>query len=660
MADRIDAGTIVDGRYRVTHRIGSGGMADVYSAEDLQLGRTVALKILHGRFAEDHEFVERFRREASSAAGLQHQHVVSVYDRGEYDGTYYIAMEFLQGRSLKQLVIDEAPLNPDRAIDLTTQILAAARFAHKRGIIHRDLKPHNVIVDAEGRVKVTDFGIARAGASDMTQTGSIMGTAQYLSPEQAQGHAVSETSDLYSVGIILWELLTGRIPFEGDTAVTIALKQVSEAPVAPSVYNGAVNGALDAVVLRALAKDPADRFADAEEFAAALEAARAGHGAAGAGLTATVPAAVAMTEATALATVPPPVAAAPLLVPAEEPLLVSHEPPPPPPEDPRRWWIPVLVGLLVTGLIIGGLLLFGGAKKVTVPGVVGADQPEAQQALRRKGLSTDATRKTSDKPRGQVIGQDPPGGVKAKEGSTVSLVVSDGPAQVSIPAVNGEGRQAARRALTALGLKVSEREQPSDEVGQNRVLETVPGNGERVDTGTTVLLRVSSGPQMTGVPSVVGKNVDDATATLEDAGFVVATKEQVSADGAPGTVLAQSPGAGGSVARGVRVTLTVAKAAEEVAVPDVLGETVQDATQTLSGRGFEVTTRERKVDSQEGDGVVLAQSPTSGTKAKKGAQVTITVGAFDGSSVNPDPGSDPGTATTPDTGGVQPGTPTTP
>ena len=256
--------TIIDGRYRVLHRVGSGGMADVVCAEDLQLGRKVAIKLLHRRFAQDEEFVERFRREASSAAGLQHQHVVSVYDRGEYDGTYYIAMEYLEGRSLKTIVQQEAPLDTDCAIDLTIQVLRAARFAHRRGIIHRDLKPHNVIVDADGRAKVTDFGIARAGASDMTQTGSIMGTAQYLSPEQAQGHAVSAASDIYSIGIMLYELLTGRVPFEGESAVTVALKQVNERPTPPSAYNPAVTPQLEEAVMRALEKDPARRYPDAE------------------------------------------------------------------------------------------------------------------------------------------------------------------------------------------------------------------------------------------------------------------------------------------------------------------------------------------------------------------------------------------------------------
>jgi eukaryotic-like serine/threonine-protein kinase len=230
-------GTVIDGRYKVLSRLGAGGMAEVYLAEDQQLGRKVALKLLHRRFAEDPGFVERFRREAQSAAGLQHPNVVSVYDRGSYDGTYYIAMEYLPGPSLKQLIRQEAPLDPLRAIDLTIQILKAARFAHKRGIIHRDLKPHNVIVCDGDHAKVTDFGIARAGASDMTETGSIMGTAQYLSPEQAQGHAVSPASDVYSVGVMLYEMLTGRVPFDGDSAVTIAIKHVSEPPAPPTQIN---------------------------------------------------------------------------------------------------------------------------------------------------------------------------------------------------------------------------------------------------------------------------------------------------------------------------------------------------------------------------------------------------------------------------------------
>src|SRR5436305_6770906 len=267
-------GSFVDRRYKVVSRLGAGGMADVYLAEDEQLGRKIALKLLHRRFAEDPDFVERFRREAQAAAGLQHPNVVGVYDRGGYDGTYYIAMEYVPGRTLKQLIRDEAPLDPVRAIDITMQVLKAARFAHRHGVIHRDLKPQNVMVGESDQAKVTDFGIARAGASDMTETGSILGTAQYLSPEQAQGHAVSASSDLYSIAVMLYEMLTARVPFDAEAAVTIALKHVSEAPTAPTRINARIPPELEQVVMWTLNKNPGDRPKDADELIAALEAAR--------------------------------------------------------------------------------------------------------------------------------------------------------------------------------------------------------------------------------------------------------------------------------------------------------------------------------------------------------------------------------------------------
>ncbi|HET7352554.1 MAG TPA: Stk1 family PASTA domain-containing Ser/Thr kinase, partial [Gaiellaceae bacterium] len=263
--------TLFDGRYQIQRKLGAGGMADVYLAEDQELGRRVAIKILNGRHANDDQFIERFRREAKNAAALNHPNIVSIYDRGEAEDTYYIAMEFLDGRTLKELVVSRgaAPLNV--AIEYARQILSALRFAHRHGIVHRDIKPHNVLVDAEGRVKVTDFGIARAGTSQMTETGSIVGTAQYLSPEQARGGEVDPRSDLYSLGVVLYELLTGKTPFDGETPVEIAMKHLSNAPKPPSKLRPDVPPELDKVVLRALAKDPDDRYQSADEMEADLE-----------------------------------------------------------------------------------------------------------------------------------------------------------------------------------------------------------------------------------------------------------------------------------------------------------------------------------------------------------------------------------------------------
>jgi len=612
--------TLVDGRYKVLTRLGSGGMADVFCAEDQQLGRKVALKLLHRRFAADAEFVERFRREASAAAGLQHPNVVGVYDRGTWDGTYYIAMEYLPGRTLKDVIRQEAPLDPVRAIDLTTQILKAARFAHRRGIVHRDLKPHNVIVDDEDRVKVTDFGIARAGASDMTETGSIMGTAQYLSPEQAQGHAVSPASDLYAVGVILFELLTGHVPFDAESAVTIALKHVSEPPPPPSAFDPAVPPALETIVLWALAKDPAQRPADADAFIAALEEARdvvlAGETASGprtAAFAAVPPATAATLAAAAAAYDPPP----PAYAPYGEAERGRRRPP---------WWAWALALLALAAIALGAVLLLA-PDRATVPGVVGRDVQAATAALHRDGFEADVVRERSGKPVDEVIAQDPAGGGEADQGSTVTLTVSSGPGEIPLPSVDGLGERKAIAALTNAGLQVDRVERQSDDnVPAGRVIRSSPAAGTTVERGSQVTLFVSTGPQQVTVPDVTGLARAAAQRTLTAQGLTSSTARELSEDAEPGTVLRQSPAAGERVDLGTTVALVIAQEPARVTVPDLTGQPAADAVDVLSQAGLEPRETDQPVEDPTQDGLVIAQRPVAGTTVAKGAPVRIFVG----------------------------------
>jgi eukaryotic-like serine/threonine-protein kinase len=615
--------TLVDARYKILARIGTGGMADVFCAEDQQLGRKVALKLLHRRFAEDAEFVERFRREASAAAGLQHPNVVGVYDRGEWDGTYYIAMEYLPGRSLKELIQQEAPLDPVRAIDLTVQILKAARFAHRRGIVHRDLKPHNVLVDDEDRAKVTDFGIARAGASDMTETGSIMGTAQYLSPEQAQGHAVSPVSDLYAVGVILFELLTGHVPFDAESAVSIALKHVSEAPPPPSAFDPAVPPELETIVLWALDKDPARRPQDADAFIHALEEARD-----------VVVAREAPGQRTAMFVSPavlPPEPTAPTAIVAPPP---AEEPPAfPPPLAPRArrrppWWAWALI-LLALALGALGIFLLARPHRVAVPAVVGRDVQAATAKVQAAGFDARVVRIASSRPVDRVLAQDPRAGARARKGSTVTLRVSAGPGTVAVPGVAGMSVEQATGALADQGLVVDRIVKRADgSVPSGSVIRSSPAAGQRVAKGSAVTLAVSTGPRQVTVQDVGGQPEAAARKALSAKGFQVTTTQQVSQDKPAGTVLSQSPAAGATADPGATIALVIAQAPPQVRVPQLVGRPASDAVDALTSAGFEPRESMRAVTDQAQDGVVLEQRPAAGSKLAKGAPVRIFVGQF--------------------------------
>jgi serine/threonine-protein kinase len=630
----LEPGTIVDGRYRVLSRLGSGGMADVFCAEDQQLGRKVALKLLHRRFAEDPGFVERFRREAQAAAGLQHPNVVSVYDRGSHDETYYIVMEYLPGRTLKQVIRDEAPLDPVRAIDITIQILKAARFAHRRGIIHRDLKPHNVMVeDDSDHIKVTDFGIARAGASDMTETGSIMGTAQYLSPEQAQGHAVSASSDLYSVGVVLYELLTGRVPFDADSAVTIALKHVSEAPVPPSQINPQVPPELEQVVLWALNKDPVHRPADDDQFITALEQAKQAilsgtRGQRTASFAAVGGAPAGLPPPPPTRPVPPEPGPAAFV---EAPVAATIPPQATDPGAPRRSgggsaWLWVLLVAVLIGAGAAAYLLTR-PQHVQVPLVVGETQSVAMAKINNAGLTPSTDTEPNNAPSGTVVSQTPLAGKKVDQGSTVRLAVSSGPGNVPVPTVVGRPKAAAEQAIAKAGLKISSLEPKySASVPLNDAIGTDPGSGTELPVGTPVTLFVSGGPAPVKVPNLSGETQSAAKATLTGLGLTVTTTQQSSTTQTAGTVISQSRM--GSVPAGSTINLVVAQAPPMVKVPSVTGDTSATASKALTSAGFKVSQTTETVSTQAQDKTVLSQKPTGGTKAKQGATVTIVVGKY--------------------------------
>jgi serine/threonine-protein kinase len=678
----VDPGTVIDGRYRVLSRIGSGGMADVYLAEDELLSRQVAVKVLQRRFVEDQEFVERFRREASSAAGLSHPNVVAIFDRGSWDGTYYIAMEYLEGRSLKRLVREHGALDPRAAIDITIQVLLAASFAHSRGIVHRDIKPHNVILSDEGRVTVTDFGIARAGASDMTHTGSIMGTAQYLSPEQAQGHPVSAASDIYAIGVLLFELLTGRVPFEGESAVAIALQHISSEPPAPSAVNPALPAAVDAVVLRALAKDPAERYRDAREFIDALEDARSSLGAAGepgehaagprtrghyapalaAGAAAGAGAALASTTPLGAAaayanSAPRQSASAPaavaLVPPADTRHVVGLAAGPPgrtggPPssdgDDPqrrrRRRMYAIAAGVAIAAAALAAALtLISSPGEVTVPALIGQSETVAVHKLKALGLSPSVRQASSViEPAGVVLAQSPSVGTVARKGTRVYVTVSTGPANVAVPGVTGKSQARAVRQLHDRGLNPVIQDQPSRKVEAGVVISTSPSAGTVVLQGSQVTVLVSSGPAggtnptVVHVPDVVGSTLQAATEELAVLGLTLGTVTRRGSSAQPETVISQLPVGGASLTPGGAVNLVIAEpqqAAREVVVPNVVGKSETAAAAALGAAGLNPTSSSRGVASPAENGIVIEESPEAGQKLKRGTTVMIVVGVLE-------------------------------
>jgi eukaryotic-like serine/threonine-protein kinase len=612
----VQTGTVVDERYRLDRKIGTGGMADVWLADDTELDRKVAIKILHDNFAQDSEFVQRFQREAQSAAGLQHPNVVGIFDRGAFDGTYFIAMEYVDGPSLKDLV--KGGMSPKDAIDFTRQILNAARFAHRKGIVHRDLKPQNVLIDGEGRARVADFGIARAGeSSSITATGSVMGTAQYISPEQAQGKPTTPRSDIYSIGVILYEELTGRVPFEGESAVAVALKQVSEAPRRPSAINPNVPPALDAVVMRALAKDPDARFKDADAFLRALDAAEK------------APDTPRPEDTAAYAAVSPEgVTDVPGDEIIEEEWVERRRPP-------WRWIIIALLAVGVAALVAYALTR---PSHVGVPDVIGKDLPTAEKILDDQGLKWSIKPVPSFAPRNQVVEQDPiptdRGGGKLEKGSTVTLSVSQGPAIVAVPTVAGLTQSEAMKRLEKAGFKVNVEQRYSKGVKRGLAIGTEPDAGTQLSTAQPVTLVISRGANTVTVPSVVGMDDQAALASIQTAGLAGVVVQRDSTE-PQGKVLSQSPQGGQRVARGSQVTIFASTGV--ITVPDVTGQDRKTAVSALKKAGFVVAVTEQPTDDPAQINRVISEFPPAGSRGQRGDTVTISVGIASSSTTTTTP-----------------------
>jgi serine/threonine-protein kinase len=620
-------------RYEIGGVLGRGGMAEVHHGRDLRLGREVAVKVLRSDLARDPSFQVRFRREAQAAASLNHPAIVAVYDTGEdrttTGATPYIVMEYVEGETLRDVLRREGRLSPERAMSFAADICGALDFSHRNGIVHRDVKPGNVMITPEGTVKVMDFGIARAvsdSAATMTSTAAVIGTAQYLSPEQARGEGVDARSDVYSVGCLLYELVTGAPPFTGDSPVAVAYQHVREDPRLPSSINPAIPPTLDAILLKAMSKNPANRYQSAAEMRNDLMRALAGQ----------------RVEAT------------PVMNDDDKTTILAGAAAGYGYRDDEDWddedeaarkkkrLIILLsaLGVLLVGGIAAAILLLSGdepAARVQMPNVIGQEQAAAEQAIEDAGLVVgEVTQQPSSaEDAGKVLSTDPAANERVAEGSEVTLVVGAGPDTLTVPPVIDLALDEARNALRGAGFTGNIDSQPVDSLeDEGTVVEVNPTQGSQAAVDTDFMLGVSTGT--IELPDVTNQTEEQARATLTGEGFSanqIQTEPVERDDVAPGTVVGTTPGAGSQVGADDTITLQVAAAPEPqtITVPDVSGDQEAVARARLQGAGFtNITTVDTEGDPGDLPGTVKGTNPPAGSQALPDDEIVLLVVPPDG------------------------------
>ncbi len=630
-------GRKLGGRYQVQDKIGTGGMATVFRGLDEVLGRTVAIKTMLPQYATDPSFAARFKQEAQAAAALQSPYIVSVYDWGKDADTYYIVMEYLRGTDLKTGIRNHGALDCKKVAQIGSQIAQALSVAHRHDIIHRDIKPQNIMVQLDGNIKVMDFGIARAKNSHLTQDNSVLGTAHYVSPEQTQGKELGPTTDIYSLGIVMYESVTGEVPFKGDDAITVALKQVNEQPLPPSQLNPKVDPSLEAIILKCMQKNPADRFQTADELYRTLRDYLAGRLSSVNTATAT-----AMLPAQGTNRIQPGravsnTAAMPRTAVASRtgnfrPQSATDQAAEEEAERQRKHKRNVIVGVIVAIVLIAGAaaaafaLLNSGSKTYPVPNLANLTRAEAEAAIKKDGHFTVGSVKetySDTVEEGYVVDQSPNANREVAEGSEISFTVSKGKepaATVTVPDLSGKTVDEAEKALNEQQLKgKAGGTENSDDVEAGKVCRQDVAAGSSAKAGDTITYYVSLGVGEVTIPNVTGDSVADATAAMEERGFKVTTTEEYSDSTAEGLVIRTSPSKGNNAKKGDTITLVVSKGKEDtsISVPNVVGMTYYNAKSTLVNAGFSVS-----LGSGSDSGTVTAQSISG--RAEKGTSIVLT------------------------------------